>query len=88
MFSSQLGKSEALLNVIGYYADQEPAPQLMLQPTVEMAEAFSKERIEPMFQTSPGLKGKLEEGKEGRGSAKKSSTTIRIRNLRAPKAIR
>lgn len=79
-FSSQLGKSEALLNVIGYFADQEPAPQLMLQPTVEMAEAFSKERIEPMFQASPGLVGKLEEGKDGRGSAKKSSTTIRMKH--------
>ena len=82
-FSSQLGKSEALLNVIGYFADQEPAPQLMLQPTVEMAEAFSKERIEPMFQASPGLVGKLEEGKDGRGSAKKSSTTIRMKHYLA-----
>ena len=43
MFSSQLGKSEALLGIMGYYADQEPSPQLMLQPTVEMAEAFSKD---------------------------------------------
>lgn len=80
-FSSQTGKSEALLNIIGYYADQEPAPQLMLQPTVEMAEAFSKERIEPMFQNSPGLKGKLEEGKDGRGSSRKSSTTIRMKHF-------
>ena len=79
--SSQLGKSEMLLNIMGYFADQEPAPQLMLQPTVEMAEAFSKERIEPMFQNSPGLQGKLEEGKDGRGSAKKSSTTIRMKHF-------
>lgn len=78
--SSQVGKSEALLCILGYFADQEPAPQLMLQPTVEMAEAFSKERIEPMFQVSVGLQGKLEEGKEGRGSAKKSSTTIRMKH--------
>lgn len=80
MCSSQLGKSEALLNILGYYADQEPAPQLMLQPTVEMAEAFSKERITPMFTASPGLAGKLEEGKEGRGSSRKSSTTIRMKH--------
>lgn len=79
--SSQVGKSEMLLNVLGYYADQEPAPQLMLQPTVEMAEAFSKERIEPMFQYSPGLKGKLEEGKDGRGSSRKSNTTIRMKHF-------
>lgn len=78
--SSQVGKSEALLNILGYYADQEPAPQLMLQPTVEMAEAFSKERIDPMFRASPGLAGKLEEGKDGRGTSRKSSTTIRMKH--------
>lgn len=78
--SSQVGKSEALLNILGYYADQEPAPQLMLQPTVEMAEAFSKERIDPMFRASPGLVGKLEEGQDGRGTSRKSSTTIRMKH--------
>ncbi len=80
MFSSQVGKSEALLNVLGYYADQEPAPQLMLQPTVEMAEAFSKERIAPMFRDFLGLKGKLEEGKDGRGNEKKTSATILMKH--------
>lgn len=72
--------SELLLNVLGYYADQEPSPQLMLQPTVEMAQAFSKERIAPMFRDSPGLAGKLIEGKEGRGTEKKSSTTILMKH--------
>ena len=80
MCSSQIGKSEFLLNILGYYSDQEPAPQLMLQPTVEAAEAFSKERIDPTFRYSAGLKGKLEEGKEGRGSSRKSSTTIRMKH--------
>lgn len=81
MCSSQVAKSEFLLNVMGYYADQEPAPQLMLQPTVENAEAFSKERIDPTFRYSAGLKDKLEEGKDGRGTAKKSSTTIRMKHF-------
>ena len=76
MCSSQIGKSEALLNVMGYYVDQDPAPQLMLQPTLDAAESFSKERIDPTFRYSPGLKGKLVEGKEGRGTSRKSATTI------------
>lgn len=80
MCSSQVAKSEFLLNIMGYYADQEPAPQLMLQPTVEAAEAFSKERIDPTFRYSAGLKDKLTEGKEGRGSSRKSSTTIRMKH--------
>lgn len=78
--SSQVGKSEALLNVMGYYVDQDPSPQLMLQPTLEAAEAFSKERIDPTFRYSKGLQDKLEEGKEGRGTSRKSSTTIRMKH--------
>ncbi|HAG3253123.1 TPA: phage terminase large subunit family protein [Salmonella enterica] len=78
--SSQIGKSEMQLNVMGYFTDQEPSPQLMIYPTVEAAEAFSKERIDPTFKYSPGLKNKLREGKEGRGAAKKSSTTIRMKH--------
>lgn len=78
--SSQIGKSEALLCVLGYYVDQEPAPQLMLQPTLEAAESFSKERIDPTFRYSPGLMDKLEEGKDGRGTSRKSSTTIRMKH--------
>ncbi len=78
--SSQVGKSEALLNVLGYFVDQEPAPQLMLQPTLEAAENFSKERIDPTFRYSPGLADKLEDGKDGRGTSRKSSTTIRMKH--------
>lgn len=80
MWSSQLGKSEAIMNVMGFYVDQEPAPQLMLQPTLEAAENFSKERIDPTFRYSPGLMDKLEEGKDGRGTSRKSSTTIRMKH--------
>lgn len=81
MCSSQVGKSELLLNVLGYFVDQEPAPQLMLHPTLEAAEGFSKERIDPTFRYSPGLQGKLEEGKDGRGTSRKSSTTIRMKHF-------
>lgn len=80
MFSSQLGKSEALMNIMGYYMDQEPAPQLFLQPTIEAAESFSKERIEPTIQYSPGLSDKMEDAKEGRTTSRKKSTTIRMKH--------
>ena len=80
--SSQIGKSEALLNVMGYFIDQEPAPILMLQPTLEAAENFSKERIDPTIRYSPGLQDKFEiEGKDGRGTSRKSSTTIRMKHF-------
>ena len=55
MCSSQIGKSELLLNALCYFVAQEPSPILFLQPTIEAAEGFSKERIEPTFQACPAL---------------------------------
>lgn len=55
MSSAQVGKSEVLLNTIGYYSDIEPSPILMLQPTVETGKNFSKERISPTFRDTPAL---------------------------------
>ena len=63
MWGSQLGKTDALLlNAIGFYAAQDPAAILLVQPTEIAATAFSKERLEPMFRESPTLRGKLVEG--------------------------
>ena len=45
MKSAQIGWTELLLNVIGFHIDREPAPILMLNPTIEMSQAVSKDRI-------------------------------------------
>lgn len=59
MSSSQVGKTELLLNIIGYFIDYDPAPMLLLQPTLEMAEAFSKDRLAPMIRDTTVLKDKI-----------------------------
>ena len=42
MLASQSGKSECVLNAIGYYIDQEPSPILVVQPNEKpMGEAFA-----------------------------------------------
>lgn len=61
MSSAQVGKTEVLLNAIGYYVDQDPSPILVVQPTLEMAEAFSKDRLAPMLRDSPALRGKVKD---------------------------
>lgn len=57
MSGAQVGKSEAILNIIGRQMHLDPCPMLMLQPTLEMAEAFSKDRIAPMLRDTPALRG-------------------------------
>ena len=59
MVASQLGKTEAINNVVGYFIDVEPAPILMVQPTIDLAEAWSKERLAPMVRDTPALAGKV-----------------------------
>jgi phage terminase large subunit GpA-like protein len=56
MCAAQILKTEALLNVAGHFIHGDPAPILMVQPTVEMAEAFSKDRVAPMIRDTPVLR--------------------------------
>jgi phage terminase large subunit GpA-like protein len=61
MTSSQIGKTELILNIIGYYVDQEPSPILTLQPTLTMGEAFSKDRLSTTIRDTPALQGKFKD---------------------------
>ena len=64
MSSAQVGKTEILLNIIGYYIDYDPAPILIVQPTVKpMAEDFSKDRLATMIRDTPVLSGKVHDVK-------------------------
>jgi phage terminase large subunit GpA-like protein len=64
MASSQVAKTELILNVLGYYIDHDPAPMLIVQPTQKpMAESFSKERLAPMLRDTPCLRGKVADAK-------------------------
>lgn len=59
MKSSQVGWTEIVNNTIGFHVDREPAPILLLQPTLEMAEAWSKDRLAPMLRDTPSLRDKI-----------------------------
>lgn len=59
MKSAQVGWTEIINNVVGFHIHQDPAPILVVQPTVEMAEAWSKDRLAPMLRDSPVLAGKV-----------------------------
>lgn len=57
--SSQVGKSELELNIIGYIIDQDPGSILYIQPTVDDAKKFSRLRIAPMIRDCPTLRRKV-----------------------------
>jgi phage terminase large subunit GpA-like protein len=53
--SAQIGKTEILNNIVGYFIHQDPSPILVVQPTLEMSEAWSKDRAAPMVRDTPEL---------------------------------
>jgi phage terminase large subunit GpA-like protein len=63
MAASQVGKSEALLNVLGYIIDHAPGPALLVQPTVDLGKRFSRQRVEPLVDATPRLAGKVADGR-------------------------
>ncbi|ABK44551.1 phage terminase GpA [Magnetococcus marinus MC-1] len=59
MFGSQLGKTECGLNWVGYVIHHAPGPMLMVQPTVEMAKRYSKQRVGPLIESSSEIRERV-----------------------------
>ena len=59
MSSSQVGKTEIILNIIGYYIDYMPCPMMLVMPIEEMLKSFSKDRLAPMISATPTLRNKV-----------------------------
>ena len=71
MTSARVGKTEILNNVIGYHIDQDPCPMLMVQPTLDAAQHWSKDQFAPMLRDTTCLTHKVSESK-----SRDSSSTI------------
>lgn len=55
-WAAQLGKSETMNNVTGFFMHGDPSSILMVQPTIDLVEAYSMERIAPMIRDTPVLR--------------------------------
>jgi len=75
MAGAQVGKTEMLLNCIGYHIHHNPAPILCVQPTLDMAQSFSKDRLAPMLRDTPALRGKV---KDPRSRDANNTTTHKV----------
>lgn len=69
MSAAQVGKTDAMvLNPIGYYVHYDPSPIMVIQPTIDMAEKFSKEKLSPMLRDTPVLAGKINDKSRNSGN--------------------
>lgn len=58
---AQVGGTECGNNFLAYVIACAPGPMLYVQPTVEVAKRVSKQRIAPMLEASPALRGRVQE---------------------------
>ena len=69
MSAAQVGKTDAMiLNPIGYYIHYEPSPIMVLQPTIQMAETFSKDRLSPMIRDTPVIAERINDKTRNSGN--------------------
>jgi phage terminase large subunit GpA-like protein len=61
---AQIGGSELLLNMLGYIIHYAPGPAMLVQPTVELAKRFSRQRVAPLIETTPVLAQRVSDPRE------------------------
>ena len=55
MAPTQEFKTELINNAAGYYAHQDASPILLVLPTVNLAESYTKDRLDPLVDETPAL---------------------------------
>jgi phage terminase large subunit GpA-like protein len=64
MKAARIGYTEGVVgNGIGFFIDQDPCPQLVVQPTVDDAEGWSKDNLTPLVEETPRLREKVRDQK-------------------------
>ncbi len=68
--AARTGATKIMDATVGYFMHQDPCPIMVVQPTVEDAEGYSKEEIAPMLRDCEALRGLVKD------TVKKSAQTI------------
>lgn len=55
--SARVGATSIMNAAIGYHIHQDPTPLMIVQPTIDDAEAWSRDQLTPMLNECPALRG-------------------------------
>lgn len=77
---TQVGGTEALINIIGWIAAQSPASSMIVYPTDELAKNVSNDRLKPAFEISPALKKLFRETKSNELNIKLKNMLLYLRS--------
>ena len=68
MKSARVGYTKILIHAIAFHIHQDPCPIMLIQPTIEDAQGYSKEEIAPMLRDTPVLAGLVSDAKAKDGA--------------------
>ncbi|MBU3740259.1 MAG: phage terminase large subunit family protein, partial [Rhodoferax sp.] len=71
-WGAQTSKTTIGSNWLGYLIDTNPGPVMIVQPTIDMAKRYSRQRLAPMIEESATLRRKVRENK----SRDEANTTL------------
>jgi phage terminase large subunit GpA-like protein len=61
--AAQIGATEVINNIVGYFVSEDPSTILIIQPTLELAEGWSRDRLAPMLRDTPVLRGLVQDAR-------------------------
>jgi phage terminase large subunit GpA-like protein len=72
--AAQTGGSSALENIIGFHIEHDSCPILVVHPTDEAVEEWSKDRFDDLVRSTPALAVRVRDRRAPRGSHQSGST--------------
>ena len=71
-WGAQTSKTTIGSNWLGYLVDVNPGPIMIVQPTIDLAKRYSRQRLAPMVEESPALRRRIRENR----SRDEANTTL------------
>lgn len=84
---TQVGGTEAELNMLGYIIMQDPSPAMIVYPTDKLGESVSDNRIRPMLKGSPALKDRYYELKSQKLEIQLEGMYLTISGANSPSSL-
>ena len=84
---SQLGGTEALINMLAYLISEEPGPTMIVYPSDDLAKDISNDKLKPAFRLIPKIKKQFYENISKELRLKFKDMTIYLRGAGSPSKL-
>lgn len=84
---SQLGGTEALINMLAYLISEDPGPTMIVYPSDDLAKDISNDKLKPAFRLIPKIKKQFYENSSKELRLKFKDMTIYLRGAGSPSKL-